>query len=40
VGGLYAAHANGRLLDGLNKCVNSKDKGIEEVPQFMDSDDK
>jgi hypothetical protein len=27
-------------LDGLNKRTNSKDKGIEEVPQFIDGDDK
>jgi hypothetical protein len=39
-GGLYTAHDNGKLLDGLNKCVNSRDKGIEEVLQFIDSDDK
>jgi hypothetical protein len=40
VGGLYTAHDNGRLLDGLNKRMNSRDKGIEEAPQFIDSDDK
>jgi hypothetical protein len=37
-GGPYTAHAIRRPLDGPNKCMNSEDNGIKEVPQFIYSD--
>jgi hypothetical protein len=39
-GGARIAHENGRSMDGLQDCMNSENKGNEEVPQFVDIDEK